>query len=179
MNQQTFSLQTFPTEEYLPDITITGNISRDHNRLTINYQLAGDLKQVVISSPADTPNRKDELWQETCFEFFLGIKNSQHYWEFNLSPTGDWNIYHFDDYRQGMQAETAFTKLPFRVQNQFDSFLLSVDIDLTQIIPPEQVLEVGITTVVKQTDNHITYWALTHKGTAADFHLRNSFVIML
>ena len=65
--------------------------------------------------PADMPARRDRLWEETCFEFFLAVKNSPRYWEFNLSPAGHWNVYRFADYRQGMQEEPAFASLPFSV----------------------------------------------------------------
>ncbi|MCF4966355.1 DOMON-like domain-containing protein [Nostoc sp. CMAA1605] len=179
MTKQTFSLQPFPSAELSPDLKITGNISRENNQLAITYQLTGDLKQVVIPPLVDIPNRKNELWENTCFEFFLGMQNYSRYWEFNLSPAGDWNIYRFDDYRRGMQEEIAFNQLPFIVQSQPDSLMLSLNFDLNQIIPSAQSLEVAITTVVKQIDNHVTYWALVHKGAEADFHLRDSFIIIL
>ncbi|WP_066377730.1 MULTISPECIES: DOMON-like domain-containing protein [unclassified Anabaena] len=179
MNQQTFTLQPFPSGESLPDVKITGNINRHQNQLTITYQLTGDLEKIIIPPPADTPKRKHELWENTCFEFFLGVKNSQSYWEFNLSPARHWNIYHFDNYRQGMQQETAFSVLPLSVQNQSDSLVLTLNVDLNPIISENQPIEVAITTVIKQQNSHLTYWALTHKGVDADFHLRDSFMIEL
>ncbi|WP_427159262.1 DOMON-like domain-containing protein [Aliinostoc sp. HNIBRCY26] len=179
MTKQTFSLQPFPSAEPSPDLKITGNISRENNQLAITYQLTGDLKQVVIPPLVDIPTRKNELWENTCFEFFLGVRNSPRYWEFNLSPAGDWNIYRFDGYRQGMQEETAFNQLPFSVQSHPDSLIISLNSDLNQIISSAQSLEVAITTVIKQPDNHITYWAVVHKGAEADFHLRDSFIIMI
>lgn len=178
MNEQTFSLQPFPSD-FLPNLQITGNIARHANTLAINYTLSGDLKQVVIAPPSDTPTRKHELWTDTCFEFFIGIKNSQRYWEFNLSPGGHWNVYRFDGYRQGMQEETAFITLPFSVQNQFDTLTLALDVDLPKIISADQSLEVAITTVIKHKDSEVSYWALTHQGAEADFHLRDSFIIDL
>ncbi|MBD2342626.1 DOMON-like domain-containing protein [Anabaena subtropica] len=179
MSQQTFSLQPFPSAEILPDVKITGNISRKDNQLAINYQLVGDLKQIIIAQPSNTPARKDELWQDTCFEFFLGIQNSQRYWEFNLSPAGNWNVYHFDGYRQGMQEEKAFTRLPFKIEQQTDSLALALNFNLPQIITVEQILEVSITTVIKHKDGGVSYWALAHRGVEADFHLRDSFIIEL
>jgi hypothetical protein len=175
---QTFSLQPFPAES-LANFKITGNIARHANTLVIHYTLSGDLKQVVITPPANPPARKHELWENTCFEFFIGIKNSQQYWEFNLSPSGHWNVYRFDDYRQGMQEETAFMTLPFSVQNQSESLTLALNIDLNKIVSKDQNLEIAITTVIKHKDGEVTYWALTHQGTKADFHLRNSFIIDL
>ncbi|MGH8001305.1 MAG: DOMON-like domain-containing protein [Brasilonema sp.] len=178
MNNQTFSLQPFPIAE-IPDLKITGNITRQANQLTIDYALVGNLKEVVIATQSDTPARKHELWKDTCFEFFLGIKNSPRYWEFNLSPGGHWNVYRFDAYRQGMQEETAFRTLPFSVQRLSDSLAVVLDLNLDKIVPAEQVIELGITTVIKHRNGEVSYWALTHPGTEADFHRRDSFIITL
>ncbi|MCC5650529.1 DOMON-like domain-containing protein [Nostoc sp. XA013] len=179
MNQQTFSLQPFPSTKSLPNLKIAGNIARNGNKLTICFMLGGDLKEIVIPSPSNIPSRKHELWQDTCFEFFLSIKDSARYWEFNLSPAGHWNVYRLDGYRQGMQEETAFENLPFNVQNKSDGLTLALDVDLNKIISAEQAIEVAITTVIKDKDGEITYWALTHRGAEADFHLRDSFIIEL
>lgn len=179
MNHQSFSLQPFPGTEKFPDVKIAGNIARHGNKLTIQYSLLGDIKEIAITPPSATPLRKHELWQNTCFEFFIGIKNYHQYWEFNLSPSGDWNIYRFDDYRQGMEEETAFSKLPFMVQQQAESVEINLDLDLEKIISQEQAIEVAITTVIKTQDGDVTYWALTHRGAEADFHLRDSFILEL
>ncbi|MEH2127076.1 DOMON-like domain-containing protein [Nostoc sp.] len=177
MNNQTFSLQPFPSTESFPHLKITGNISRNANQLTICYNLGDDLKEIAITPPSNAPSRKYELWKDTCFEFFLGIKDSARYWEFNLSPAGHWNVYRFEGYRQGMQEETAFEKLPFSVHNQADSLALALDVDLDKIVSAEQAIEIGITTVIKNIDGNVSYWALTHRGEEADFHLRDSFII--
>ncbi|RUT05737.1 hypothetical protein DSM106972_037440 [Dulcicalothrix desertica PCC 7102] len=175
---ETFSLQLFPSTQAPENLKITGNIARHENLLTISYNLLGDIQQVDIVSP-ETPARKHELWQDTCFEFFLGAKNSSGYWEFNLSPAGHWNIYRFNNYRQGMQEETAFTTLPFNVKHNSDSLSLALDVNLGKIISVEQQIEVAITTVIKRTNGDVTYWALSHKGAKPDFHLRESFVVEL
>ncbi len=179
MNDQTISLQPFPSTRSLPNLKIAGNIARNGNKLAIRYMLEGDLKEIALTPPLNTPSRKHELWEDTCFEFFLGVKDSQRYWEFNLSPAGHWNVYRFDGYRQGMQEETAFENLSFNVQNQADGLILVLDVDLDKIISVEQVIEVAITTVIKYKDGEITYWALTHRGAEADFHLRDSFIVKL
>ncbi|MCC5659976.1 DOMON-like domain-containing protein [Nostoc sp. XA010] len=179
MNDQTFSLQPFPSTTSLPNFKIAGNIARNGNKLAIRYMLEGDLKEIAIVPPSNTPSRKHELWQDTCFEFFLGVKDSQRYWEFNLSPAGHWNVYRFDGYRQGMQEETAFENLSFNVHNQADALALVLDVDLGKIISAEQAIEVSITTVIKYRNGEVTYWALTHQGAEADFHLRDSFIVKL
>ncbi|WP_375505462.1 DOMON-like domain-containing protein [uncultured Nostoc sp.] len=177
MNDQTFSLQPFPSTKSLSNLKIAGNIARNGNKLAIRYMLEDDLKEIAIAPPSNTPSRKHELWEDTCFEFFVSIKDSAQYWEFNLSPAGHWNVYRFDGYRQGMQEETAFENLSFNVQNQADGLILVLDVDLDKIISAEQAIELGITTVIKDRNGEVTYWALTHQGGKADFHLRDSFIL--
>lgn len=179
MTNQTFSLQSFPSTESFYNLKITGNIARNSNQLTICYMLRGDFKEIAIAPPSNTRLRKHELWKDTCFEFFVGMKDSLQYWEFNLSLTGHWNVYRFDGYRQGMQEETAFTILPFNVQNQADGLALALDVDLGKIISADQEIEIAITTVIKHRNGEVTYWALTHQGAEADFHLRDSFIVEL
>ncbi|MEB3310350.1 MAG: DOMON-like domain-containing protein [Snowella sp.] len=174
-----FSLIPFPDNSPHPDIQIQGEIERVNQQLQITFNLTGELEKVAIASPVDVPTRLDELWQTTCFEFFLGLSGSSRYWEFNLSPAGHWNIYRFDNYRQGMTTETAYQALPFVVQHQSDCFGLILTLDLNPIITPEQELNVGITTVIESKNQTITYWALTHAAKEADFHQRASFTIHL
>ncbi|MDJ0674574.1 MAG: DOMON-like domain-containing protein [Calothrix sp. MO_167.B42] len=178
MNQQKFCLQPFTSIPNL-DLQIDGNISRNDNNLTINYICQGDLEKIDIPAPVDIPIRKHELWQETCWEFFLGIQDSPGYWEFNLAPTGNWNVYRFDDYRQGMREETAITSLPFTLNYLPESVEVTLQLDLDKLIAPEQNIDIAITTVVKDINGIITYWALDHIGEEADFHLRDSFTLRL
>lgn len=175
--QEKFSLQPFFTNQSFLDYQITGDITRNSHHLSISYTLVGNLAEITIATPADTPTRLDDLWTDTCFEFFLGVKNSPQYWEFNLSPAGHWNVYRFAGYRQGMTIETAVQRLPFSVQHMSDRLAIALDFNLNLIVPVEQALEVAITTVVKHKDGEVTYWALTHTGTEADFHRRDSFML--
>ncbi len=179
MNDQRFSLQPFSFANSLLSLKIAGNIARRSNKLAIRYELLGHLAELVIPASADILARKNELWEETCLEFFLGVKSSPQYWEFNLSPAGHWNVYRFEDYRQGMQEEMVFTSLPFSVQNQSDSLSLALELNLDKIVQADQALEAAITTVIKPREGEVTYWALTHCGSQADFHRRDSFIIEL
>lgn len=172
-----FGLQPFPTDNPLPEIEIIGEIDRQDHLLSIEYQLRGDLQAVEIPPIAVQPTRKHDLWETTCFEFFLGIPGASDYWEFNLSPAGDWNVFHLDDYRQGLQPELAFTSLPFTLDRQANLLSLALEVDLGKIIAVKQPLEVSVTAVIKPVRGEMNYWALTHCGSIADFHQRNSFTI--
>ena len=179
MKQSDFSLIEFPSAVSNPGLKIAGSISRQLNQLNINYVLSGDLSAVVIPPLAIIPSRQYNLWSHTCFELFLGLKDSTKYWEFNLSPTRDWNVFCFPDYRQHIAEEIAFSSLPFTAFRQTDSWQLNLEIDLNKIITVEQDIEVGISTVIENQDQQFSYWALKHPATAADFHHRDSFIISL
>jgi hypothetical protein len=179
MNQESFSLEPFPTSGPVPGVEITGSIARRSHTLAIHYDLRGCVAELAIPAPAIVPARKSGLWQETCFEFFLAPGNSPRYWEFNLSPAGHWNAYRFTDYRQGMQEESALMSLPFGLRNQSNSLRLTLELDLDGIVPPDQVLEIAVSAVLHRRDGAISYWALTHRGPAPDFHHRDSFVLVL
>ena len=178
MKQFNFCLQPFALNT-APDVKITGSISCKLNQLQITYLLAGNLAAIVIPPLSKTPTRQYELWEHTCFEFFLGLKGFPKYWEFNLSPAGDWNIFRFANYRQDISQELAFNSLPFTFGEQTDSCQLNLAVDINQIIDPEQNLEVGIAAVIENQQQQISYWALTHATTTADFHQRDSFIINL
>jgi hypothetical protein len=174
-----FSLTPFLEERRIPQIQIGGQIDRLDDLLSIEYLVRGDLDRVAIDPPAAAPARTLELWAATCFEFFIGVVGAPNYWEFNLAPTGDWNVYALDNYRQGLRSETAFRSLPFEVDRTANSLQLKLAFDLGKIITTDPKLEMAITAVIKSNQNEISYWALTHTGTEADFHRRDSFTIKL
>jgi hypothetical protein len=179
MNGQDFSLQPFSSVDPPITIKITGQIIRRPRQLAIHYDLRGDLAELMIPAPANLPARRHGLWEETCFEFFLAVKDAPRYWEFNLSPAGHWNVYRFAGYRQGMAEETALTSLPLSVRRSSDSLRLDLEVDVGAIVSADQPLMAGIAAVIKLAGNGVTYWALIHPGPAADFHRRDSFLAEL
>lgn len=172
-----FALQPFSTDTKLPQIEINGRVNRKDRMLSIEYQLFGDLNAISIDSPANIPSRKFHLWETTCFEFFIGIPGDANYWEFNLSPSGDWAVFALDDYRQGLRDELAFTSLPFKIDRYPNYITLSLEFDLSELILAEQDLEMSVSTVIKSSQGDLSYWAIAHSGKEADFHLRDSFII--
>ncbi len=173
-----FALKPFPSSNS-PQVEINGRVNRKNQLLSIEYQLFGDLNAISIDPPVTQPSRKFHLWEATCFEFFIGIPGDANYWEFNLSPAGNWAVFAFDDYRQGLRDELAFTSLPFKVDRYPNYITLSLEFDLSEIILAEQDLEMSVTTVIKSSQNQLSYWAISHSGKVADFHLRDSFMIKL
>ncbi len=127
---QSFSLQPFSASDAPPGLNISGSLFRHIDTLTLFCELSGPLDLIKIPATADPPVRKDRLWEQTCFEFFLKVNGSVPYFEFNCSPSGCWNVYRFDDYRKGMAEETAFSALLFRVSRQAVTLKISVELNL-------------------------------------------------
>jgi hypothetical protein len=179
MTEQSFSLIPFPAPA-IPDITVTGHISWQGNLLAVSYLLTGKAEDVFLPSPVEHPSRKDDLWRQTCFEFFLAINGQPQYWEFNMSPSGDWNVYRMDAYRRvGFREETSIERLPFEAQKEANTFVLNAVVDLSSLFQLDDLLEIAITAVIQTKDGKETYWALTHPAPQADFHLRESFILAL
>jgi hypothetical protein len=183
MQKQSFILKPF--DDLHPVIEIVGEIAREGDRLQLSYKLMGDLTAIKLPGLTAMAQRRNELWQHSCFEFFLGVEGEPSYWEFNLAPSGDWNIYRLSGYRENLTPELAFGELPFNVIVAEAFCALELDLDLSPIVAAGQAIEVGITTVVEEQPTpgaeagRMSYWAIAHTGPEADFHRRDSFRIKL
>ena len=80
---------------------------------------------------------------------------------------------------RGCSEEKAFSALPFSVESRADALAVALELDLNQIIPADQTLEVAISAVLKDQDGNLSYWALRHPRPQPDFHRRGSFIVAL
>jgi hypothetical protein len=170
---QSFILQPF--EPVGDDWAITGNYHYQDAQLSLSYQVTGDLSKLLIPAQNSSPQRVTGLWEATCLEFFLAPVGHSEYWEFNMSPSGDWQVFKLEGYRQGLRQELAVMALPFVVDVAEGVMSLMVSIDLTQLLPPQTAWEISVTTVLQDINKDFSYWAIDHAGSEADFHLRQSF----
>ena len=182
---QDFELNPYPADQ-IPNIRIGGHLERKENQLSICYMVGGDIDEILLPKPAAS-TRQDDLWKATCFEFFFALPNLPEYWEANMSPSGAWNVYHMAAYRRiSFREETNIQQLPFDFQ-KLDAkgpiniylYLLEASMNLSPVLQASQKIQLGITAIIQTKDGTETYWALTHPGTQADFHLRASFMIEL
>jgi hypothetical protein len=121
------------------------------------------------------PSRHDELWKHTCFEIFFGPQKQESYYEFNLAPSGDWALYAFSSYRKDMQPSEV-TIAP-QLQPSSGPFAWTA-----RLIHPGlavQPLVMSATAVLEYEGGSVEYWALKHAGSKPDFHLRESFVLLV
>ena len=172
-----FLLIPFPGEGNPAGLTIGGSIGRRADALSIRCEVRGDLSKVSIPAAADAPRRQDRLWEGTCLELFLGTADSGKYWEFNLSPSGHWNVYRFTSYRKDMTEEPAITSLPFDVRRDSEILVLTAEFNVGKIVPAGKELAATVAAVVETSDGGKNHWALTHPGPRPDFHRRENFTL--
>lgn len=179
MPKHAFSLVPF-RDPNLPDIQISGSVNRHNGRLNLQYIVTGATGMISLPPKSSSPARKDGLWVTTCFEFFLALPSDPQYWEGNISPSGDWNVYHMDAYRRvGFREEAFIPRLPVEVRNEAGDVTLSVEMDLSPFVSETQRLQVGIACIIQNNNHHATFWALVHPESKPDFHLRESFILEL
>jgi hypothetical protein len=164
-------------ESEAQSLDLQAEVRRDGAFLRFGFILSGDVEKIKIPNFSRPLKREEDLWKTTCFEAFISTPGSKSYWELNFSPSGAWNCYRFDDYRQGMRAEPCAQSVEIQPRAGFRGYQLHAAIDLSSVLATKELLEISLTAVVDGEEQ--TYWALKHAGTKPDFHLRESFVVEL
>ena len=147
--------------------------------LVLSYKLSGRVDEVYL--PAVRPTaRGDELWQHTCFEAFVRASSGSEYYEFNFSPSTQWAVYRFTDYRNGMCVAAEVSTPPIDVRLDAQSFTLQAALALDHLsLPRESSWRLGLSAVIEETNGNKTYWALAHPPGKPDFHHKDAFAYEL
>jgi len=174
-----FLLKPFPGEGNPAGLTIGGSIGRRADALSIRWEVRGNLSKVAIPAAAEAPRRQDRLWEGTCLELFLGTSDSRIYWEFNLSPSGHWNVYRFTSYRKDMTEEPAITSLPFDVRRDPEILILTAECNVGKIVPAGKDLVAAVAAMVETGDGGKSHWAPDHPASRPDFHRRDGFALAI
>jgi len=161
--------------------SVRAEVERHDGRLVLRYALHAEAPDAWRLAPqANAPVRRDRLWEHTCLEAFVAPEDAAAYWEINLAPSGDWNVYRFDGPRTGMREESRARRPGMERAAADGSCTLVATLDLTTL--PELAatsLRVGLAAVVEAADGSLAYWAIRHPGPRPDFHDRAAFVVRL
>ncbi|MDK9705520.1 MAG: DOMON-like domain-containing protein [Desulforhopalus sp.] len=174
-----FQLRPFASTREAKALSLGGWLARLPGILTVEYQLAGDLRNITWPAPGAGVTRRHELWRHTCFELFFAIPGQPAYWEINLGPDGSWNVYSFAAYRQGMREEAAIDQLPCQTWQKDGMFSLSCRIDTSRLCVDAREIAVAIAGVVVFADGATSHWAIEHPEVQPDFHSRQGFSLVL
>jgi hypothetical protein len=179
MSERTFRLMPFEAAMVPSGLRLAGSIRREGGVLSLRYELNGPTDSLVLPEAVPSPQRRDGLWQHTCLECFLAVPGNARYWEVNLSPCGDWNVYRLSGYRTDLTPESAIRSLPVVVERAEGRLRLEARLDLTATLAPGDPLEVAICAVLEGNNGTLSYWALAHGGDVPDFHRREDFQLPL
>ena len=146
--------------------------------LTVTYALSGAVDQLRIP-PFQSPRRADGLWRSTCFEAFVGATNDSEYYEFNFSPSGEWAVYQFRDYRDGGSVEVDRFEPAISVRQESRTLELCAVMRLDHLpgLQLDVSLSLGLSAVIEDSEERLSYWALKHPPGEPDFHHPDGFVI--
>lgn len=180
MHKTNFDLLPFNANKDLsPNIAIKGSIELIQNGIAIHNQLTGEYEKVAISPVSPSPKRKDHLWEHTCFELFVSSADDTSYWEYNLSPSHNWSVFRFSDYRRDKTDELSIDNITINTQiSDGESFELDALLPLPKPLI-DQKLRIAVSAIIQDSNDIIYYYALTHCDQQADFHDKNSFIISL
>jgi hypothetical protein len=151
-------------------------IWRQGNEFDLDVRIFGSPLRARLPE-TDQPQRRDELWQTTCFEAFLKPHGSNTYFELNLSPSGDWAAYRFDNYRSGRRLARIECRpdpdvwLKDGVRTQEAAFDFGDEPELDSSVP----WDIGLSAIIEEMDGTKSYWALAHGFGPPDFHNRACF----
>lgn len=99
-----------------------------------------------------------------CLELFLTDGWCEAYREYNFSPSGEWAVYDFADYRQGM-TDVGLSAPDISVKMDRNIFQCDV---LTPC--GFSAGRIGLSAVIEEQSGVKSYWALAHPPVKPDFH---------
>jgi hypothetical protein len=147
-----------------------------NGRLFARYAVECDTSMLLLPEPA-APVRSDRLWRTTCFELFIKQADGDRYYEYNFSPSTEWALYRFSDYREGMAEEMV--RLPRITCDYSEShFALNAELDLPDGLRDGHFM-LGLSAVVEENEGNKSYWALAHPSDDPDFHHKDCFALPL
>ncbi len=174
------AMLTCHPETYNPAVEeIEGRVSwTQDNVLAFTYALKGDLMRLRIPPPRP-PRRADRLWQHTCFEAFVSVKGKPEYYEFNFASSGEWAVYSFGRYRDGLSLEDEGPAPSITVRSAGDRLDLEAIVHLKYLpkIQPALSLRLALSAVIEDDSGSLSYWALNHPPGKPDFHHPDAFVL--
>lgn len=153
-------------------------ISQQKEEIKISYEveLSGyiELWEKLNSSL----ERKIGLWEGTCFEAFIKDPKSERYLEFNFSGTGLWNCFYFEEKGQELKEHVSLQISSHRFISRPRKRIFSFSIPKKDIdfLMSNHQLDIGLSTILMDDDEHKEYFSIKHLKDKPDFHDENTYL---
>ena len=144
------------------------------DRLVLRVTVTGAIasKLAITKAPRQ---RRSGLWNDHCFELFIGAPGSDVYWEWNLAPSGHWQCFRFSQYRKNRTLSELLTLSSCVSHCKADAYALEAELFRSQDpIWQKQSLKIGLCAVIRSGED-LSYFALNH-GARPDFHDPHQYV---
>jgi hypothetical protein len=150
----------------------------DDDALAVEFRLSADDGRIAVPA-ARKAAFADGLWKHTCFEVFISPGGGPAYHEYNLSPSGEWGLFSFCDYRDGQANADPALAPRIRFEQAQETMTLGAGLPLGRLLGESagRPLRIGLSAVVEQSDGTLRYWALRHPAPRPDFHHAESFAL--
>lgn len=150
------------------------------DRLTLAYTIGADPGQIRIPERR-APRIGQQLWKHTCCECFIAAKGQSAYHEYNFSPSREWAVYAFSNYREGAPVVDEALDPGIEVRRLADRLELAASIALQPLRARcgDGPLAIGLSAMIEDAHGRLSYWALRHPAGQPDFHHRDSFTLEL
>ncbi len=169
-----FNLVQHKADRVKLDADFLVRLEPNQNSIHLNYRINGNLENLILPVVSKDIKRADNLWQNTCFEAFLKLKDSSAYLELNLSPFSAYNLYYFDSYRQGM-SELGIADIKLDALKEENKYQFIARVELAESYAFEAV---SITAILMLNSGETSHWAIKHPAPKPDFHLPDSFIAL-
>jgi hypothetical protein len=168
-----------PSASAISGVYVDCSRTRDGN-LSVSFHTTGATNEIRIPSPRAS-TFVEGLWQHSCFEVFISADEGPGYYEYNLSPSGQWALFEFRGYRDGEPRADPDFKPVMQFETSTPTFRLEALLPLARVDPRSETsrLRIGLSAVIEHCDGTLGYWALRHPAEAPDFHDANSFALTL
>lgn len=171
-----YELQAFQPRS---NLHIVSAVDPQGSTLNIGFWIRDPLQLIQWPNIEPQINRQDFLWENTCFEVFIGIQGEDFYREVNLSPSQAWQCYQFEEYRYPEDMPPVSADDIDLVSIQRTHYGLNATLDLCAFLTEHQVklgdLFIGLSAVV-QTSKGIEYFAIQHTSPMPDFHNKRDWL---
>ncbi|ENV34419.1 DOMON-like domain-containing protein [Acinetobacter gerneri] len=162
------------------DVSLVGAIEQvSPYTLNVGFWLRDPNQLVQYPELVAAHPRQDFLWNQTCFEIFVGVKDQDFYREINLSPSQAWQAYQFEEYRypEDMPPVAAYDIELNQLKRTH--YGLNVSLDLTEFMLANKLkwtdVFVGLSAVLATSQGE-KYFAMQHSSPNADFHNKRDWL---
>ena len=164
-----------------PSISVDCELNTTAESIFISFKLQGELSSIDLGEGIPHHARVMKLWEKSCFEFF--IKNAHgNYLEFNFSPEFEWKCFYFIKKGDALAEYSKMDQIKQDVLLSLDVFHLIARLDkkkFPELFLINAELKAGITCVIKEKNNNLSYWALSHHDTRPNFHDFKAFTALV